>query len=119
MAAVETWTGVEENEDVAGAIIADMTEDIYDESIVQMDVGSDDSEVDEAGPGKTRQSPGAAVLRPPPYVDVADHFCELEDVAEKCDMPDVSYHLSKVKLAWISNHGSREAKQTCMMRDFF
>ena len=33
-------------------------------------------------------------------------------------MPDVSYHLQKAKLAWMSNHGSKEAKQTCI-RDIF
>ena len=33
-------------------------------------------------------------------------------------MPVVSYHLRKAKLTWMSNSGSREAKQTCF-RDLF
>ena len=33
-------------------------------------------------------------------------------------MPDVSYHLRNAKLAWMSNHRSREVKQTCV-KDFF
>ena len=48
----------------------------------------------------------------------AEHFCELEDTAETCGMSEVSYHLCKAKLAWMSAYGSRETKQTCM-RDFF
>ena len=44
----------------------------------------------------------------------AEHFCELEDTAETCGMSEVSYHLRKAKLAWMSAYGSRETKQTCM-----
>ena len=51
---------------------------------------------------------------PPPYGGVAEHFCELEDTAEKCGMSEVSYHLRKAKLAWMSAFGERENKQTCM-----
>ena len=75
-------------------------------------VDSDGGDADEAGPGKTGQSSGAAALRPPPYSEVAEHFSELEGVAETCGMPDVSYHLRKAKLTWMNNHGSRETKQT-------
>ena len=45
---------------------------------------------------------------------VAEHFCELDDTAEKCGMSEVSYHLRKAKLAWMSAFGGRETKQTCM-----
>ena len=59
------------------------------------------------------QSSGAAAP-PPPYGGVAEHFCELEDTAEKCGMSEVSYHLRKAKQAWMSAFGERETKQTCM-----
>ena len=62
-------------------------------------------------------SSGAAAPPPPPYGGVAEHFCELEDTAEKCGMSEVSYHLHKAKLAWMSAFGERETKKTCM-RDY-
>lgn len=95
------------------AIVADMGEDLCDENLVQMDLVSDD-DVDETEQGEAGQSSGAAAPLPPPYSGVAEHFCELEDTAEKCGMPVVSYHLRKAKLAWMSSYGSRETKQTSM-----
>lgn len=38
-----------------------------------------------------RHFAGAAVLSPPPYSGAAGHFCEVEDTADKCGIPDVSY----------------------------
>ena len=68
---------------------------------------------------ETRNSPRVwQPLRPPAYSQVAEHFCEIEGVAETCRMPDVSQYLRKAKLAWMNNHGSRVAKQT-RVRDFF
>ena len=40
-----------------------------------------------------------------------EHLCELEDTAETCGMSDVSHHLPKAKLAWMSAYESRETKQ--------
>ena len=52
--------------------------------------------------------------RPPPYTDVARQFGDLEGIAEGCSMAGVSYHLRRAKLAWMSQAGSKETKQTCM-----
>ena len=116
MEEVETWLSVEENEEVASAIVGDMVEDLCNESVLQMDASSDD-EVDHVAYGGAGQSSGVAAPPRPPYGGVAQHFCELEDTAEKCGMSEVSYHLRKAKLAWMSAFGERETKQTCM-RDY-
>ena len=52
--------------------------------------------------------------RPPPYTDVARQFGDLEEKAERCSMAGVSRHLRRVKLAWMSEAGSKKTKQTCM-----
>ena len=116
MDAVERWLSVEENEEIAKGIVADMVEDLCDENLVQLDLASDD-DVDEAKQGEAGQSSGAAAPPPPAHSGVAEHFCEHEDTAETCGMSEASYHLRKAKLAWMSAYGSRETKQTCM-RDF-
>ena len=92
-----------------------MVEDLCNENVLQMDASSD-HEVDHVAQGEAGQCSGAAAP-PPPYGGVAEHFCELEDTAEKCGMSEVSYHLRKAKLAWMSAFGERETKQTCM-RDY-
>ena len=51
---------------------------------------------------------------PPPYTDVDEHFGGLEEVAERCRMTEVSYHLHKAKLAWMGKIGPRKTKQTCI-----
>ena len=88
---------------------------LCDENVV-LDLVSDD-DVDEAEQGETGQSSGASAPPPLAYTGVAEHFCELEDTAETCGMSELSYHLRKAKLAWMSAYGSKETKQTCM-RDF-
>ena len=52
--------------------------------------------------------------RPPPYTEVAGQFGDLERIAERCSMAEVSHHLRKAKLAWMSEFGSKKTKQTCM-----
>ena len=52
--------------------------------------------------------------RPPPYTDVARQFGDLEEIAERCSMVGVSYHLRRAKLAWMSEAGSKKTKQSCM-----
>ena len=94
----------------------DRSRHVCDENLVQLALVSDD-DVDEAEQGEAGQSSGAAAPPPPAYSGVAEHFCELEDNAETCGMSEVSYHLRKAKLAWMSAYGSKETKQTCM-RDF-
>ena len=89
MDAVERWLSVEENEEVAKGIVADMVEDLCDENLVQLDLVSDD-DVDEAEQGEAGQSSGAAAPPSPAYSRVAEHFGELEDTAETCGMSEVS-----------------------------
>lgn len=116
--AIDTWLNIEEDDNVAAAIVADMADDICDEGLTYLDLDSDDIELDELENHETGQSSRAAVPPPPPYTAVAKHFCELEDIAERCGMLGVSYHLRKAKLAWISSYQSRETTQTCI-REFF
>lgn len=111
MEAVDRWLSVEESEEVSQAIVADMVDDLCDEHVVEMD-SDDDVEMDAAEQGEAAQQSSAAAA--PPYARVSDHFSELEGIAEKCSMSEVSYHLRKAKLAWMSAHGSRAAKQTIM-----
>ena len=56
----------------------------------------------------------ARARHPPPYTDVAEKFGDLEEVAEQCNMGEVSYHLHKAKLAWVHECGARKTKQTSM-----
>lgn len=88
-------------------------QDLCDEHVLPMD---SDDDVEDAEQRQAGQSSAAAASPPPPppYANVAEHFCELEDIAEKCDMSEASYHLRKAKLAWMSAHGLRATKQTCM-----
>ena len=100
--------------EVAEAIVTEMVEDLCDENLVGMDLSSDDEDDDLVELRQSGQSAAAAAPAPPPYANVANHFGELEDTAEKCRMSEVSFHLRKAKLAWMSAYGSRETKQTCM-----
>ena len=77
MEAVETWLSVEENEEVANAIVGNMVEDLCNDHVAQ---------------GGAGQSSGAAAPPPPPYGGVAEHFCELEDTTEKCGMSECGQH---------------------------
>ena len=45
--------------------------------------------------------------RPPPYTGVAMQFVDLEGIAERCSMAEVSYHHRRAKLAWMSEAGSK------------
>ena len=45
--------------------------------------------------------------RPPPYTGVARQFVDLEGIAERCSMAEVSYHHRRAKLAWMSEAGSK------------
>ena len=112
MDAMERWLSVEENEELAKGIAADMVEDLCDENLVQLDLISDD-DVDETEQGEAGQSSGAAAPPPPPYGGVAEHFCELENSAEKCGMSEVSYHLRKACLLYTSP-SPRDKRQSRM-----
>ena len=61
-----------------------------------MGVDSGDGDADEAGRENTEQSSGVAALHPPPYSQVAGHFCELEGAAETCRMPTIFEKLSSL-----------------------
>jgi ribosomal protein L12E/L44/L45/RPP1/RPP2 len=114
MEAVDKWLSVEEDEEVSEAIVADMIEDLTNEYLVEM---NSDDDIDEIEQGEAGQSSAAAPPPPPPYAQVAEHFFSLEDIAEQCGMSETSHHLRKAKLAWMSAHGTRATKQTCI-RDY-
>ena len=67
--------------------------------------------------GASRDTQAVVSPRPPPYTQVAGQFGDLERVAERCSMAEVSYHLRKAKLGWMSEFGSKKTKQT-FMSDF-
>ena len=80
----------------------------------RLNVDSDDDAADSSA-GDTGQCTQPVLFpRPPPYMDVARQFGDLEEIAERCSMTGVSYHLRKAKLAWMSEVGSKKTKQTCM-----
>lgn len=115
--AAEAWMGVEENKHVAFAVVEDLKDDICLELFAPLTVDLDDDDNSSAGVqggpssagDKDRLAQLGTVLpRPPPYADVADDFGKLEEVAERCRMPTVSYYLRKAKLAWMTEVGSRE-----------
>ena len=115
--AAEAWIGVEEKKHVAFAVVEDLKDDICLELFAPLAVDLDDDDTTPAGVqggassagGKDRSTkPGAVLPRPPRYANVADDFGKLEEVAERCRMPTVSYYLRKAKLAWMTEVGSRE-----------
>ena len=75
---------------------------------------SNDDEADSSAGDAGRDTQVVVSPRSPPYTQVAGQFGDLERVAERCSMAEVSYHLRKAKLAWMSEFGSKKTKQTCM-----
>ena len=80
----------------------------------RLNVDSDDDEADSSAGDTGQCTQPVLFLRPPPYMDVARQFGDLEEITERCSMTGVSYHLRKAKLAWMSEAGSKKTKQTCM-----
>lgn len=75
------------------------------------DEGVDDKEAESAQEGGGVESACLVVhLPPPPYSDVADHFRDLEAMAEACNLQGVSYHLRKAKLDWFTSFGANKSK---------
>ena len=60
-----------------------------------------------------------AVVRPPPYAEVAEEFSTLEAKARSSGMEDVSFHLEKARMAWIRAHASSKKGQQQDIRSFF
>ena len=60
-----------------------------------------------------------AVVRPPPYAEVAEEFSTLEAKATSSGMEDVSFHLEKARMAWIRAHASSKKGQQQDIRSFF
>lgn len=90
-----------------------MVEDLCDEHIVEMNSDDNVDQIEQEKEGESSAAaPTATAVR-----QVALHFCSLEDIAEQCDITETSYYLRKAKLAWMSAHGSRATKQTCV-RDY-
>lgn len=110
MEAVQTWLGVEEEEDVAEAIIAYLKDDLCEESLAhlninQLNIDSDADEADSSAGDEGQCTQPLVAPRPPPYADVSRQFGDLEKMAERCSMAGVAYHLRKAKLAWMSEAG--------------
>ena len=80
----------------------------------QLNLDSDDDEADSSAGDKGQCTQPVLSPRPPPYTDVARQFRDLEGIAERCSMAGVSYHLRRVKLAWMSEAVSKKTKQTCV-----
>ncbi|CAB1101671.1 unnamed protein product [Ectocarpus sp. CCAP 1310/34] len=119
MEAAQTWLRVEEKEGVAEAIIADLKDDLCEESLAhlnmdQLNIDSDDDEADSLAGDEGQCTQPLVSPRPPPYADVSRQFGDLEEIAERCSMAGVAYHLRKAKIAWMSEAGSKKTKQTCM-----
>ena len=60
-----------------------------------------------------------AVVRPPPYAEVAEEFSTLGAKARSSGMEDVSFHLEKARMAWIRAHASSKKGQQQDIRSFF
>ena len=80
----------------------------------RLNVDSDDDEADSSAGDKGQCTQPVLSPRPPPYTDVARQFGDLEEIAERCSMAGVSYHLRKAKFACMSEAVSKKTKQTCM-----
>ncbi|CAB1100067.1 unnamed protein product [Ectocarpus sp. CCAP 1310/34] len=75
MEAVQTWLRVEEKEGVAEAIIADLKDDLCEESLAhlnmdQLNIDSDDDEADSSAGDEGQCTQPLVSPRPPPYADV-------------------------------------------------
>ena len=116
MDAVEAWFGVEEYEDVAGAIIECLTNDFFEESLIEQNVESDDDVAHSSAAGDGPKTQPVPYHCPPPYSAVTGKFGDLDDVAERCNMGDVSYYLREAKLARMHEYRARKTKQTSIRR---
>lgn len=80
------------------------------EPSVDSDAGAASSKL----PCKVQCTRAEVSPRPPPYTKVARQFGDLEGVAERCGMTEVSYHLGRAKLAWMSAFASKKTRQTSL-----
>ena len=92
------------------AVVDDLKEDIFYESLDNLADQILDSDDDDANSSAGDKSQAVDTPRPPPYTKVASQFGDLEGEAEKCNMAEVSYHLRKAKLAWMREYGLRKRK---------
>ena len=89
--AAKTWFSLEDDQETAQAIALDLQADILsdcNEDSVDKNNGGEDS----GGSGcedESRES--EAVVRPPPYAEVAEEFSTLEAKARSSGMEDVSF----------------------------
>lgn len=104
---VQAWFGVEEDADVVGAVVQDLKDDLQDGFHSEPNIGSDDDEADPSAAVNYLCTQPEHSYRPPPYTDVARQFGNLEEAAGRCNMPEVSYHLRKARLAWMRDYASR------------
>ena len=116
--AVEERLTIDSQEEVMKAVVDDLKEDLFDESLGNLADQILDSDDDDADSSAGDKPQAVDTPRSPPYTKkVASQFGDLEGEAEKCNMAEVSYHLRKAKLAWMREFGWRKTKQT-IMADF-
>lgn len=117
--AANTWFSLEDDQETAEAIALDLQADILsdcNEDSVDENNGGEDSG-DSGCEDESRES--EAVVRPPPYAEVAEEFSTLEAKARSSGMEDVSFHLEKARMAWIRAHASSKKGQQQDIRSFF
>ena len=117
--AANTWFSLEDDQETAEAIALDLHVEILShrsEDSVDENNGGEDSG-DSGCEDESRES--EAVVRPPPYAEVAEEFSTLEAKARSSGMEDVSFHLEKARMAWIRAHASSKKGQQQDIRSFF
>lgn len=107
------WVSLEDDDDFITATRRDVQGELLEGVFEDEDDANDDLGSTGCGPDKSAIGPA-----PAPYAEVADMFGDLEARAETSAMQDVSFHLRKAKMAWMSAYESRKARQGDI-RDFF
>lgn len=113
MAAVKSWTLIEDHEDVVTALRLDAQDEIVDRvGLLEFGaegakegtpgVSSDESEVEEG----TKSGGGV----PPPLSNLLVHFGQLEEYAEASSNDDACHALRRAKLAFVRAYAERSAK---------
>ena len=95
--------------DLQADILSDCNEDSVDENNGGEDSGDSGCE------DESRES--EAVVRPPPYAEVAEEYSTLEAKARSSGMEEVSFHLEKARMAWIRACSKKGQQQD--IRSFF
>ena len=61
--------------------------------------------------GGVESAGGESVTAPPPYSDLSEFFCPLEDVAQSAGNSEAGYYLREAKMSFLAAHAAKPTRQ--------